>query len=87
MEKKTQRRAEDARETPLTSDDDATVAAKLVDAINRAITTPRDSQLKTDALHFGHETDTQTMKARKIAYHEAGHAVVARNFGLTVMRV
>ena len=88
MGKTTQGRPEDAREASLTPDDDATVVAKLVDAINRAITAPRDSQLKTDALHFRHETHTQTMRrVRKIAYHEAGHAVVARNFGLTVMRV
>jgi hypothetical protein len=47
----------DARRTDLASDDDATLAvvAKLVDALNRAIPTSRDIELKNEALRLGRE--------------------------------
>jgi ATP-dependent Zn protease len=87
MERKTKRRPEDTRDAALASEGDATVVAKLVDAINRAIPTSADLELKTDALRLGCETVPRKMNPREVAYHEAGHAVVARNFGLAVLRV
>jgi ATP-dependent Zn protease len=86
-EKTVKRRPQDAGDAALASDDDATVVATLVDAINRAIPTSTDSELKTEALRLERETAPRKMNPREVAYHEAGHAVVARNFGLAVMRV
>jgi hypothetical protein len=86
-EKTVKRRLQDAGDAALASDDDATVVAKLIDALNRAIPTSHDLELKTEALRVGQETAPRETNPRKVAYHEAGHAVVARNFGLTVMRV
>jgi hypothetical protein len=87
MQKKTKRRTEDTRDAVPGFDDDATVVARLVDAINRAIPTSTDPELETEALRLGRETAPRKMSPREVAYHEAGHAVVARNFGLAVTQV
>jgi len=67
--------------------DDAAVVANLVDAIKGAIRTPWDLESKTAAIGPTGETGSRQLDPRKVAYHEAGHAVIARNFGLAVMRV
>jgi hypothetical protein len=87
MQKKTKGRTEDTDGAALACDeDDATVVTKLVDAINRAVSTPGDLELKTESLRL--ETALRKVGPHEVvAYHEAGHAVVARNFGLAVTRV
>jgi hypothetical protein len=87
MQKKTKRRTKDTRDAVPGFDDDATVVTRLVDAINRAIPTSTDPELETKALRLGRETAPREMSPREVAYHEAGHAVVARNFGLAVTQV
>ena len=82
MQKKTKRRPEHARDAVPGFDDNATIVTKLVDAINHAIPTSTDPELETEALSLGRETAPRKMSPREVAYHEAGHAVVARNFGL-----
>jgi hypothetical protein len=87
MQRKAKRGTGDPPDAALGSDDDATIVATLVDAIDGAISTSTESESKTEALRLGHEAAPRKMKPRDVAYHEAGHAVVARNFGLAVMRV
>jgi len=67
--------------------DDAAVVANLVDAIESAIRTPQDLESKMEAIKPVEETGPRKTGPRKLAHHEAGHAVIARNFGLAVMRV
>ena len=87
MQKKANRPTEDTPDAALGSGDDATVVTTLIDAIDRAIPTSSDSESETEAVRLGRETGPLKIEPSHVAYHEAGHAVVARNFGLAVMRV
>jgi len=86
MPKETKRQRRDNGDAAIPSND-ATVVAKVVDAIKRAMRAPHESESNTKAIGLEEESASQKTNPRTVAYHEAGHAVIARNFGLTVMRV
>jgi hypothetical protein len=86
MQKKANRPTKDAPDAGSGSDD-ATIVAALIEAIDRAVPSSTDSQSETEALRLRRETAQRKIEPHNVAYHVAGHAVVARNFGLALMRV